>query len=264
MEKILFYDLETTDKDPEKARIVQYSFHMVPTSFGIEASKHEKKTGLINPGITIPAESIMVHGITDEMVKGQPRFASVAKELLQWINEADAIGGYNNRQYDDVVIEHEFARIGISLDLKEKPCLDVFAMLNRFFPRTLVGMVKLLLGVDMEAQAHDADADTKYTVTLARELLMKGEGIKDISKINDLLYPGELDRGGKLVFNEDGEVVFGFGKYDQKKTTATLRDVVSTDYNYLNWMLGQDFPSDFKKIIRDAIKGSYPETKTDI
>lgn len=265
MKHILFYDLETTDKDPEKAKIVQFSFLKVSMFNGLPqpgaGKMAESMTELVNPGMTIPIESIQIHRITDEMVKGKPSFGSFAPEILKWINQADAIGGYNSRQYDDVVLEYEMGRAGIPLDLRDKPCMDVMVMLNKFYPRTLVGVVKLLLGIDMEGEAHDAEADTKYTALLSTELIRKIGSSKfmDLSQLNNLLFPGEMDRGGKLVYNEDGRAVFTFGKYDSRKTKATLEDVVRTDHQYLNWMLGQEFPSDFKLLIRNALRGDYPQ-----
>lgn len=256
---VLFYDLETTSADVEEARIVQYSLHMIPFENGTLCynKPYRTKTDLVNPRMTIPVEAIGVHGITDEMVKDKATFSTHAPEILEWIDQADAIGGYNIRTYDNVVLENEMGRAGIQIELKEKPCLDGFKMINQLFPRSLTGMVKMFLGLDMESKAHDADEDTKYTAMLVGDVIRRIGGI-NLEGVNNQFFGDELDLGGKLVFNEEGEPVFTFGKYEYKRSGQTLVDVAAIDSGYLKWMLGQEFPADFKQILRGALVGKVP------
>ena len=72
-------DTETTGKDPARGdRIVEIA---------IVHFQHGEVTGrhgfLVNPGMPIPAEAAAVHGITDEQVKGEPRFEQLAPRLVE-------------------------------------------------------------------------------------------------------------------------------------------------------------------------------------
>lgn len=249
--RIFFYDLETTSDDPETARIVQFAYRIV-NSETWETEKQNKQ--LVNPGRPIDPGATEVHGISNEMVQGKPSFSAFASGALDVINSCDAVGGYNSRQFDDVILEKEMSRLGISFSLLDRPCVDVYAMINKLFPRSLTGMVKMFLGEDME-NAHDADADVSYTVRLAQKLIIQ-EGV-DMQSINDLLFSECVDRQGKLKFNDDGQPCFTFGKLKDK----TLQYGLDNEYEYLDWMLRADFPEDFKAILRDAQRGVIP-TKT--
>ncbi len=52
-----------------------------------------------------------------------------------------------------------------------------------------------------------------------------------------------------------GEAVFSFGKH----AGSPLREVAETAPDYLDWMLGEDFPEETLAILRDAQEGSLPE-----
>lgn len=63
-------DTETTGKDPARGdRIVEIA--VVHFDHGVVTARH---SALVNPGIPIPAEAAAVHGITDDKVKGEPKF----------------------------------------------------------------------------------------------------------------------------------------------------------------------------------------------
>ncbi|MFM7723532.1 MAG: exonuclease domain-containing protein, partial [Bacteroidota bacterium] len=60
---LCFFDLETTGTQITKDRIVQIAFvKLYPNG------QRESKSGLINPGISIPPNIAEIHGMTDEKV----------------------------------------------------------------------------------------------------------------------------------------------------------------------------------------------------
>ena len=62
-----------------------------------------------------------------------------------------------------------------------------------------------------------------------------------------------VDRAGRLKWVK-GEVAFNFGKFQGQ----LLRDAVSSDPNFITWLLRSDFPDDTKQIVRDAVNGKFP------
>lgn len=249
---ILIYDLETTTSDKETARICQYSWELRD---GLTGHPLAGNMQFVNPGIPIPAEATQVHGITNERVKNEPEFEYYAEGLASVFNRDLIICGYNNRSFDDFVLEHEFRRAGLEIDLSKKPNLDVFAAVKHFYSFSLEDVVRLLLEENME-NAHDAGADVSYTYKVLRELMRrnKAEFPTKADAINDFLYPNFVDREGKLRWNDEGQAEFTFGKVKGQ----TIEDVVIYDRGYLQWICKQDFPEDFKQICSQALVGRYP------
>ncbi|MGJ9411656.1 exonuclease domain-containing protein [Aeromicrobium sp. CF4.19] len=70
-------DLETTGVDPHGDRVVSYALLDEP---GFEI------TGLVNPGVPIPAAAAAVHGITDAMVAAAPPPADALAVVLDWVD----------------------------------------------------------------------------------------------------------------------------------------------------------------------------------
>lgn len=253
---ILIFDFETTCDDKEEAWICQYSWQLRE---GRTGSLVRRDTNYVNPQAPIEPDATEVHGITNEQVADEPTFEEFAPDLEELLMQDIIISGYNNRQFDDIVLEREFARAGHSISLAEKPNLDAFAFFKRFYPMSLEGVVKILLDEDM-TDAHDAEADVYWTWQVIRELLDRhgDEFPSRAFEINDFLYPGHVDREGKLRFNEDGEACFTFGKLEG----MTLREAVRYEQGYLEWMMGKDFPADLIQIIRDALGGEFPVAPT--
>ena len=91
---ICFFDLETTGISITSDRIVEISILKV-----FPDGKEEKKTWLVNPEMSIPAQATAVHGITNEKVQDAPTFKMLAKEIYTWVKDAD-LGGFNSNRFD--------------------------------------------------------------------------------------------------------------------------------------------------------------------
>src|SRR3954465_11072321 len=91
---IVFIDLETTGVNLSTDRIVEVAMIKIL----VDGSRQLKRK-LVNPGIPIPAMSMEIHGITDEMVKGAPTFKQCGNELKQFMDNCD-LGGYNSNRFD--------------------------------------------------------------------------------------------------------------------------------------------------------------------
>jgi DNA polymerase-3 subunit epsilon len=103
-------DFESSDKDPETARVVQCA--LIHVGGGLPT---ERRTWLINPGIAQEPGAIAVHGLTDEYLAehGQPADRAIA-EIGKAIAEAAGIGipivGHNVGSYDLTLFDRELRR----------------------------------------------------------------------------------------------------------------------------------------------------------
>lgn len=117
LQRMAALDFESSDKDPETARIVTCALILV--SGGIAT---DTRTWLINPGIPMEPGAIAVHGITDEhaAAHGQPAEQGVG-EIAKAITEVVAAGvplvGHNIGGYDLNLLDRECHRhLGDSLE----------------------------------------------------------------------------------------------------------------------------------------------------
>ncbi|GKW48044.1 DNA polymerase III subunit epsilon [Halomonas sp. NCCP-2165] len=96
-------DTETTGIDPKEGhRLIEIGcVEMVNRRF-TGRTYHQ----FINPEREIEAEAIEVHGITNERVADEPRFADVADEFWEFIRGAELV--IHNAAFDVGFIDHEF------------------------------------------------------------------------------------------------------------------------------------------------------------
>ncbi|MGB1385016.1 MAG: 3'-5' exonuclease, partial [Flavobacteriales bacterium] len=59
------------------------------------------------------------------------------------------------------------------------------------------------------------------------------------------------DLMGRLVYDDDGEVAFQFGKYSGQR----VKDVLNRDPGYFGWMMQGDFPRYTKRILQKVKDG---------
>ena len=236
MKNIIFFDLETTGVNTVKDRIVQIAaIKLSPFDYKVL----DKLNLLINPGIKISAEAIEVHGITDEMVSGEPIFSDVATRIRNFFYE-DTLAGYNIMKFDVPMLAEEFQRVGVEFPAPSVEFIDVFKLFQELMPRTLAGAYSFYVDGGFE-NAHDAEADVDATIKVLIGMKNKHTDLEP-DKMFEISKPkGMADLSGYFIKNEEGELIFNFGKHKGKKA-ANERD-------YLYWMFGNDFPSDTKKLI---------------
>jgi len=239
---IVFFDLETTGVDTAKDRIVEISMVKV-----MPDGEQIVKTRKLNPGMHIPAEATAIHGITDEDVRDCPTFAQVAKSLEQFIR-VGGFGGFNPTRFDLPVLVEEFLRAGVDVDFKRRRFVDVQNIFHKKEQRTLVAAYKFYCDKDLE-DAHSAEADTLATYEVLMAQLERYPDLEnDIDKLAEFSTRGEAaDYAGRILFNEKGEEVFGFGKYKGRPVAEVFR----AEPSYYAWMMNGDFPLYTKKVITE-------------
>lgn len=241
-----FIDLETTDKDPEVARIVEISIIKIMPSSG-----RDSRTMRLNPDIMIPKEASDIHGITDEMVKDQPRFAQIAKALIGHLADCSYLFHFNGNHYDMPVLVAEFHRAGVEWDYTKYLSIDACTIFKRKEERTLTAAVKFYLDKSHE-DAHGAQADTEATIDVFAAQMDRYADLKQMTLEELALYSNydkkAVDIAGKLYYNESNRVCISFGKHKDKD----LYRVFKEDPRYFDWLLGPkcEMSKDFKNWIR--------------
>lgn len=86
---------------------------------------------LIDPCRLIPADAQRVHGISDERVRGQPKFHEVCEELLDFIGGDPIVA--HNAQFDRSFINFELT-LCERLILEESRWIDTLGLAQKRFP----------------------------------------------------------------------------------------------------------------------------------
>lgn len=235
---IIFFDIEATGVDPAKDRIVELSYLKVYPN-GME----ETKTVRINPEMPMPQEAFAIHGISDDDLKDCPTFKNVAKQIAADIQGCD-VAGYNSNKFDIPILVEEFLRVDIDIHMREQNCVDVQNIFHKKEQRTLSAAYRFYCDAELVG-AHGAEADTRATYEVLKAQLDRYSDLE-----NNVKYLAEysamrkfVDYAGRLIFNENDEVIVNFGKHKGKK----LKDVFKSDLGYYDWVQKGDFTLDTKR-----------------
>ncbi len=252
---VVFFDTETTGTDPQRDRIVEISLvRVLPGVHRLDGPY----TFRVNPQIPIPEGASRVHGIYDADVADCPPFEAIAPKVRALFEGAD-IAGFNVLRFDLRLLEAEFARAKIPIDLRSSRIIDAQVIFHQREPRTLSAAMRFYRGKELEG-AHGAQADTLATVEvlagqLARydDLPADPDALHEISTQHERAY---VDSGRKFVWQGD-EAAFNFGKLKG----MPLREVAENPEHkgYLRWMLAGSFDPDTKRIVQDALEGRFPK-----
>lgn len=257
---IVFFDIESTGLNVIRDRIVQIAL----IKYTKNGDDPEELEMMINPGIPISKEAMAVHGITPDRLRNKPTFQQVAKQLYDFIGDAD-LAGYNSDRFDLPMLMEEFSRVGMELSMDNRRSIDVQKIYYKMEPRTLKAAYKNFCGATLEG-AHDALADVRATAEVLKGQILKYEGVDyedgdgfvtkaPIKNNMDALHQFTndftvVDATQRLKRNKDGEIVFNFGKY----INQSVIEILSKDHNYYQWIMNKDFSSQVKQIIKTLMK----------
>ena len=247
---IAFFDLETTGINISTDRIVELSILKISPN-GVE----EILTHRVNPGIPIPFESSMIHGIYDKDVKDAPTFKELAKSLSLFLKGCD-LAGYNILKFDVPMLVEEFLRADISFDISKRKMIDAQKIFHLMEKRNLAAAYKFYCNKTLE-NAHSAEADTLATYEIFQQQLdkyqgqdvedMKGNKLgvieNDMEAIHNITFQNVVDLAGRMILNDDGVEVFNFGKHKGK----SVMEVLEKEPMYYDWIQKNDFTLDTKR-----------------
>jgi len=102
----IFLDTETTGFNPlEGDRIIEIGAVELIKRKLTQKNYHQ----YINPERPIPAEATEVHGITDERVANEPKFAEIVDAFMEYVEGAELI--IHNAPFDVGFINHELSML---------------------------------------------------------------------------------------------------------------------------------------------------------
>lgn len=261
---LAFFDLETTGVNISSDRIVEISILKVNPGGG-----EETLTLRVNPERTIPKESSVFHGIYDEDVKDLPTFGDRAKEIADFIGDAD-LAGYNSNKFDVPMLMEEFLRVGIPFSLEGRSFVDVQNIFHQMEQRTLKAAYRFYCDKNLE-NAHSAEADVRATYDVLKAQLVKYQDVdfedkhgsisrpvvNDVPALHDFTNLSRpVDFAGRLVYDEDGDPAINFGKHKGRKVV----DVFRAEPSYYAWMQNGEFPLYTKKVL-EGLWNDYRNTR---
>jgi DNA polymerase-3 subunit epsilon len=235
---ILAFDLETTGLNPESDRIVEFCF----IEMDDDMNEVSRWTQRINPGVPIPAETTVIHGISDADVAEEPPIKEFVGKI-QALMANHTLMAYNHG-FDMNTMHYELVRNGgAGLDMSH-PVIDPLVIFRTHKPHSLAGAVKHYMDEDLE-NAHSAEADTQAMVNVFKAQMashgLEGGAQGQLVK-RDRVF---LDRAKRFYEDANGIVHFGFGKH--------RHEPVEPNISYVQWMLGKDFSEDTKDVGRKLV-----------
>jgi DNA polymerase-3 subunit epsilon len=250
--EIVVFDLETTGLDTANDRIIQ----LAAIKYKPDSNKSEEINMTFNPERPIPAFITELTGISNEQVADKPTFKESAAWLYLFFKDAD-LCGFNSNRFDIPLLIEEFARAEMNFSINNRNLIDTQVIFHKMEPRNLSAAYLYYCGKKLEG-AHDAINDVRATAEVLIGQLNKyqnttPEGLTSPPIQNDMetLHkfindPLKVDSYNRFKKNENGIVLFNFGKYNGEP--------VINQPNFLKWMIEAEFPMEVKNHAREFLK----------
>ncbi len=213
---LLFLDTETTGNMPAD-RLCQLCYKM----------GEELVNELYKPPVPITIESMAIHHITEKMVANKPAFVDSPEfGKLKELFETDAVVIAHNAKFDVMMLEKE--------GLKPKTVIDTYRVARHLDPEGKIPSYRLqylryLLGIEIEAIAHDAMGDVLVLEQLFERLVKKIMETENISR--ETTIEQMIDISSRPVLFK----FINFGKYKN----SSMDELTKADPGYLRWLLEQ-------------------------
>jgi len=214
---LIFIDTETTGTGPED-RLIQVGYRTTDGTDVNELYSTERK---------IEVGAMAIHHLTEKMIVGKPLFPnSLAYNDLEERFSKNHIFIAHNAKFDVNMIEREGLKVG--------PVIDTLKIARHLDPNDKIDsyalqFLRYLLGIEVEAVAHDAWGDILVLEQLFYRLLKKIVEEKEMTQDKALDYMIDISSKPTLFRT------IKFGKHAGKRT----EDIAKDDPGYLKWLLGQ-------------------------
>jgi len=167
MSRAVLFDTETTGLDPLTGdRVIEVAMLELQRDLPTGQRLHV----LIDPGRDIPDEATRIHGMTRAHLRGKPRFAEVADEILAFIGSDPLVA--HNAPFDFGFLNAEFARIGYPALARDRMICTLALAKSRFpgLPNSLDALCRRF-GIDLtDRMTHNALLDCRLLADVYVEL----------------------------------------------------------------------------------------------
>lgn len=258
---LVTFDIEATGTNTQIDRIIDICFISIHPDGNRTLNNFR-----VNPGMLIPVESSLIHGIYDKDIVDCPLFKDVAGDILACLDNVD-LCGYNLLRFDIPMLENEMTRAGLDWDSDKSKVIDVQRIFHKREPRDLSAALSFYCN-ELHLDAHGAQPDVEATIRVLEGQFEKYTDLPStVAELDVYCNPRDpqwVDKTGRLKW-VNGQVVLNFGK----KRGVALETILKSDTSFAKWMLRSDFPKDVKAILTDAMNGIWPsppvlpEKKTD-
>lgn len=225
-ETFVCLDCETTGLLPRENRIIEiavclFNFNEILESFET----------LINPECTIPAETIEIHHITDEMVAEKPKISDVISKVLRMIDGHTIVG--HGIGMDIAFISEECKRAQIPCNIENSPFFDTLRMARLYGETPVNSLQQLRKHFNIaEEGAHRAMSDVIVNIEVFKYL---SEGFKTSKDLRMRLEKPILLKTMPL------------GKHKGRR-------FFDIPIDYLRWAVKKDFDQDLIFSIKTELK----------
>lgn len=217
--RILFFDTETTG-NTENDRLCQLGVKERGVAEPVVNATYK-------PPLPVSIEAMAVHHITEKMLVGRPAFMEAQEypTLKTLIEDPDTIVVAHNAPFDVAMLTKE----GITpaqyiCTYKVARALDTQEKISQYKLQYL----RYLLGIEIDAVAHDAWGDVLVLEALFERLLLKlieSKGSEEAALAEMIAISAR-----PILFT-----TLRFGKHNGKR----IEDVAQEDRDYLQWLLKQ-------------------------
>lgn len=226
-EHFVCIDCETTGLDAQQDKIIEVAAVLFTLSAKEPLDSFES---LIDPECEIPAESIAIHHITQEMVTGKPLIKAVIPDILKVVGNHTIVGHGVNFDIDIIVAAAE--RHGIRHTIKNNRIVDTLRMARLYgeSPTNSLEQLRKHFGIPLEG-AHRAMSDVIVNMEVFKFLAKRYTSTDHILKV--LSSPILLK-------------IMPLGKHKGR----SMREI---PLDYLKWAAGKDFDQDLLFSLRSEI-----------
>ena len=181
---------------------------------------------------------------------GKPAFRDIAGEVDAVLHGCDLCGYAING--DLQLLERELAESGMAFNIDDRKVVDPLRLWQRREPRKLTDAYRKFVGGEPDDfNAHDAGDDVRMTVRILERM---ADGA-DAETLHAEGNPQMVDPAGKFTRDDNGEILFAFGKYHGTP--------IAEHADYLEWMRHRDFAPSTLKVVEATLDHIYGHTDDD-
>jgi DNA polymerase-3 subunit epsilon len=206
-------DIETTGGSTRSTKITEIAIFLFDGERIVD-----EYTQLINPECSIPRFISQLTGITDDMVQSAPKFYEVAKDIVNFTENAVFVA--HNVGFDYNVIRQEFKSLGY--DFRKEHLCTVRTSRHTIPGQPSYSLGKLTKALNIQLETHHRAASDALATTHLLQLLLninKGDLSKFIEKdinpkeLHPLLDLSVLDSipkqtGVYRFYNEENQLIY--------------------------------------------------------